>query len=33
MQEALGIPVKKIVSTPEGLIKGIAEQCADTTTG
>jgi putative radical SAM enzyme (TIGR03279 family) len=33
MQEALGIPVKKIVSTPEGLIKGISEQCADATTG
>jgi len=33
MQEALGIPVKKIVSTPEGLIKGIAEQCADTAIG
>jgi putative radical SAM enzyme (TIGR03279 family) len=33
MQEALGIPVNKIVSTPEGLIKGIAEQCADTATG
>ncbi len=32
MQEALGIPVKKIVATPEGLIKGISEQCADTTT-
>lgn len=33
MQEALGIPVKKIASTPEGLIKGISEQCTDTATG
>ena len=33
MQEALGIPVKRIMSTPEGLIKGISEQCADTATG
>jgi putative radical SAM enzyme (TIGR03279 family) len=33
MQEALGIPVRRIVSTPDGLIKGIAEQCTDTATG
>jgi putative radical SAM enzyme (TIGR03279 family) len=33
MQEALGIPVKKIVPTPDGLIKGISERCTDTGTG
>ena len=25
MEEALGVPVKKIVSTPEGLLKGLVE--------
>jgi putative radical SAM enzyme (TIGR03279 family) len=33
MQEALGIPVKKISPTPEGLIKGISEHCTDAATG
>jgi putative radical SAM enzyme (TIGR03279 family) len=33
MQEALGMPVRKIVSTPDGLLKGISEQCNDAGTG